>query len=87
MNNIAQTINELNEFFSNGYSMKEVMNTLRSKYEEFMMKTYNVPDWKCDEKWLYHLASGISNRPTKQITIGWIYKQFAEQAKIEIMEN
>ena len=75
------------EFLGWSLEFKHVMDVLRSKYIAFVTRTFNLPDYHVDEKWLYNFASGVLNRPASQVTVEWIYQQFAQQARHELIED
>lgn len=87
MENITQIYHNLGTFFNNNISLENIMNIIRNKFEQYMMDTFNVLDWHCDESWLLHFATGILDKKPTELSIEWINDQIANEARREIMED
>lgn len=87
MENVMQIYHSLGNFFHGDLSLKNIMDTIRDKFEQYMMDTFNVIDWHCDETWLLHFAKGIQDKKVRELSIEWINEQIAKEARREIMED
>ena len=86
MQNISLTYRNLGTFFHGKLELNDIMNTIRDKFEIYMMDTFNVTDWHCDESWLLNFSKGILNKKVSDLSIEWINEQIAKEARREIME-
>lgn len=87
MENVMQIYSSLGNYFRGDLSLKNIMNTIRTKFEQYMMDTFNVLDWHCDESWLLHFSTGILDKKPTELSIEWINDQIAKEARREILED
>ena len=90
MQNISLTYRNLGTFFNGKLDpnnmLNSIMNIIRDKFEIYMMDTFNVTDWHCDESWLLNFSKGILSKKVSELSIEWINEQISNKARREIME-
>ena len=86
MQDILRLYRDIDHFFHGKLDLLNVINTLRTKFEDYMMREFHVPDWKCDEEWLTSFAKGLLRKPFREVSLQYIYDQFKREAEREIKE-